>query len=340
MMMIQYLTLLLFLSFSVDCTTKGYSCPKGNSKKILKIKEGYSYDFSTNPKNADVFNAKARCVTTVRSSCKKVLEFSCYSFDIPNEDHPWCRKGNRLIINEDPYCGTHSPNIKLNKKAAKRGLRIEFLSDGKATAPGAQCSIKCLDDISGPTLTEEWTCEECWDGSISVGNFYVERGQIGSQWDYLERKVDTCSAHPSPSQCSSYLRELWKHIGPMIWRGQFSYMCADKINDCDASASPTNTFGNITTTGWQERPICKKCTSRVDAALTYLKSETVINGWVQTLKSFYPCNDFNTEDECFSYLETLVPEILNALVDWKNLSLAKEWCHHWGSCTENQINKM
>ena len=23
-------------------------------------------------------------------------------------------------------------------------------------------------------------------------------------------------------------------------------MCADKINDCDASASPTNTFGNIT----------------------------------------------------------------------------------------------
>ena len=54
----------------------------------------------------------------------------------------------------------------------------------------------------------------------------------------------------------------------------------------------------------------------------------------------FPCNEFNTEDECFSYLQITVAEILKTLADWKKLSLAKEWCHHWGSCTAHQINKV
>merc|ERR1711971_396380 len=60
---------------------------------------------------------------------------------------------------------------------------------------------------SGSSEEGDWTCQECRDGSIGVGDFYVERAQIASQGEHLLSTVNICGDHPSPGVTSQPRRQ-------------------------------------------------------------------------------------------------------------------------------------
>lgn len=79
-----------------------------------------------------------------------------------------------------------------------------------------------------------------------------------------------------------------------------------------------------------------KCYGRVDGALEYLSSNETISGWADELVRLWPCEEFDTQEECRAYFEGELALIFDELVDWKKESLALEWCVYWGSCTEEE----
>ena len=55
------------------------------------------------------------------------------------------------------YCGTDGPDpVTLTGKAARKGLKVLFVSDKKTQGDGAQCTAECLDGAAtteAPTTT-------------------------------------------------------------------------------------------------------------------------------------------------------------------------------------------
>ena len=77
-----------------------------------------------------------------------------------------------------------------------------------------------------------------------------------------------------------------------------------------------------------------KCYARVDGALEHLSSNETINAWADELVKLWPCEEFETQEECRAFFEGQLVLIFDELVDWKKDNLALEWCVYWGSCTE------
>ena len=72
----------------------------------------------------------------------------------------------------------------------------------------------------------------------------------------------------------------------------------------------------------------------MDGALSFLTFDP--SSWADAAKWLHTCDHFNDEAECHEYIEEAFEIILKELHDLKRESLAKEWCTHWGSCTEEE----
>jgi len=192
---------------------------------------------------------------------------------------------------------------------------------------------------SGSSDDGDWSCQECRDGSIGVGNFYVQRAQIASQGQHLMDTVNVCGDHPNPGECEAAWPSFWSRMGPLIWRGHFSHMCEDREAEC--GPSPINYNGNLTMSDSQTRPSCEACYLRVDGALGYLSSEETVNEWVAELETWFDCKeDFSSTEACTDYIRVTMTNILGELEQWKRGSLASEWCQHWGSCTNDELAEL
>jgi len=137
-----------------------YTCPKGKSKpKKIMLSPGDSYTFNTN-NDGDTYFPKTKCAAIYKAhkKCKDGIRFSCDGFDLPNRDANRCRKGDRLILGKKAYCQTNSPDpITLKGKAAKKGLRVMFISDKKSQGDGPVCTAVCLDGAAATTTAPTTT---------------------------------------------------------------------------------------------------------------------------------------------------------------------------------------
>ena len=89
------------------------------------------------------------------------------------------------------------------------------------------------------------------------------------------------------------------------------------------------------------RPICEACYSRVEGALTYLSSEEAVTEWVEELTTWFSCeDDFPSTEACHDYVRVAMSSVLGELQAWKQGSLGREWCQHWGSCTAQQHQQL
>ena len=77
-----------------------------------------------------------------------------------------------------------------------------------------------------------------------------------------------------------------------------------------------------------------QCFDAVDGWIRHLSFS--IPDWTETAKYFHTCEHFPNDDECHQYIGTAVEIILTELVDLKQGILAKDFCTHWGSCTEEE----
>ena len=113
---------------------------------------------------------------------------------------------------------------------------------------------------------EDWTCQQCSDGAIGVGNYYIQRqvqncpfpslirvvadtlclsrAQIAEQGQHLLANTALCEAHPSPSGCRADWPQFWAGMGPFVWRAHFSYLCDDRKEECGPVQK--NDYGNLT----------------------------------------------------------------------------------------------
>merc|ERR1719213_1078488 len=83
----------------------------------------------------------------MKSSCKK-MKFSCSSLDLPNKDKKKCRKGDRLMVGKKVFCLKKKPSVTVQGKAAKKGLKVMFMTDKKKFGGGAQCTAECIQGVT------------------------------------------------------------------------------------------------------------------------------------------------------------------------------------------------
>merc|ERR1719150_573894 len=86
----------------------------------------------------------------MKSSCKK-MKFSCSSLDLPNKDKKKCRKGDRLMVGKKVFCLKKKPSVTVQGKAAKKGLKVMFMTDKKKFGGGAQCTAECIQGVTTTT---------------------------------------------------------------------------------------------------------------------------------------------------------------------------------------------
>jgi len=184
-------------------------------------------------------------------------------------------------------------------------------------------------EVGGGGVTEDWTCEQCIDGVAGSSNYMTSSTE--SQANYL---LDNgiCSEMPDQTLCLNVFSNFYAIVGPMLWRGHFSYLCHDKLSEC--GEIPHNYYGNLTTSQNPTFPSCNKCKIRVNAHLTSLATDEVIAAWVNG--DWYPCTLFSSQSECTSFIQGIMGKIITSLVEWKsgteNGSMASEWCSAWGAC--------
>jgi len=158
-MRIFILSLSLVLAL-VQC--EDYSCPKGKSRvKRIVLSPGDSVSYNTNYENGATYYPKTKCPVQFKAhkKCKDGIKFSCSGFDLPNRsgEAKKCKKGDKLILGRTAYCGSEGPDdVTLTGKAARKGLKVLFVSDKKTQGDGAQCTAQCLDGAAtteAPTTT-------------------------------------------------------------------------------------------------------------------------------------------------------------------------------------------
>merc|ERR1712045_849573 len=114
-----------------------YSCPAKKSNKVININDG------------DSFSSKMKCQVTYKmKSCCKKMKFSCSSLDLPNKDKKKCRKGDRLMVGKKVFCLKKKPSVTVQGKAAKKGLKVMFMTDKKKFGGGAQCTAECIQGVT------------------------------------------------------------------------------------------------------------------------------------------------------------------------------------------------
>jgi len=184
----------------------------------------------------------------------------------------------------------------------------------------------------------DWTCEQCKDGAIGIGNYYVQRAQIAQQAKHLLKKTDVCETHPDPKACKAAWPEFWSSMGPLVWRIHYSYIC-DDLKECGDVVEIED--GNHIMSDSQSRPSCAACFYRVDGALDYLAHNETISEWTKDLDSWYTCGEeFDSAEDCKTYITGEMAMVFEELVDWKKGRLARDWCVHWGSCTKDEAEDL
>merc|ERR1719150_2219373 len=93
---------------------------------------------------------KCQVTYKMKSSCKK-MKFSCSSLDLPNKDKKKCRKGDRLMVGKKVFCLKKKPSVTVQGKAAKKGLKVMFMTDKKKFGGGAQCTAECIQGVTTTT---------------------------------------------------------------------------------------------------------------------------------------------------------------------------------------------
>ena len=65
------------------------------------------------------------------------------------------------------YCGSNTPDdITLKGPAAKKGLKVTFMSDKKKVGRGAQCVAQCIDGSATTTTTSTTTTSNTPSGIV------------------------------------------------------------------------------------------------------------------------------------------------------------------------------
>jgi len=148
----------LYCSLVLFVKSQDFDCPSGKGRAVIKVKEGQTFSFNTNPDGGAFYEPKQKCQVTYRKSGKtcKTLKFSCSSVDIENKDASKCRKGSKLFVGKEVFCQEQTVDV----TTTMRSLRIRFNSNKKAVeATGAQCTITCEGEAPEPTAAVPDDCK-------------------------------------------------------------------------------------------------------------------------------------------------------------------------------------
>merc|ERR1712209_8207 len=172
-----------------------------------------------------------------------------------------------------------------------------------------------LTSVLALASAQDWTCDECAEASVAVGDFLSADYNIASEVAILIEQL--CPQHPDPEYCAANMPAFWGTIGPIVWKEHWLHVCDDL--DCPSVKSSV--------------PSCEACQARVNAVADALAWEETITGWVSGLSDW--CTTA-AEDvaECQAAIEWGIPLAFKALVE-ADRGWVSAFCQAWTACPAN-----